>query len=169
MTAHFKKNSFNSCLSFINWHFYRSRYWVVTSKISCRFSKMDCFDMVIEFSGKGGGRRPPVHCRSSVPVSRPKREYKTCHFQTPLVLFFQDFDWIDDAFSVLSNFGGERLAELFDAKFSVIANLTYHNIGKFEDVDTRLFRMAVQRYAQCLFGIRHDDYDYSQINILLPR
>ena len=52
---------------------------------------------------------------------------------------------------------------------SVITNLTYRNIGKIEAVDTRLFRMAVHRYAQCLFGIRHDDYDYSQINILLPR
>lgn len=80
-----------------------------------------------------------------------------------------EFGWIDYAFSVMSNFGGETLAELFDAKFSVITNLTYHNIGKFEAVDTRLFRMAVQRYAQCLFGIRHDDYDYTQINILLPR
>ena len=69
----------------------------------------------------------------------------------------------------MSNFGGETLAELFDAKFSVITNLTYRNIGKFEAVDTKLFRMAVQRYAQCLFGIRHDDYDYTQINILLPR
>jgi hypothetical protein len=42
-------------------------------------------------------------------------------------------------------------------------------IGKFESVDTQLFRMAVQRYSQCLFGIRHDDYDYGQINILLTR
>ena len=81
----------------------------------------------------------------------------------------QEFGWIDYAFSVMSNLGGEDLAKLFDTKFSVIANLTYRNIGIFEAVDTRLFRMAVQRYAQCLFGIRHDDYDYSQINILLPR
>ena len=69
----------------------------------------------------------------------------------------------------MSNFGGEDLARRFDEKFSVITNLTYRNIGKIEAVDTRLFRMAVHRYAQCLFGIRHDDYDYSQINILLPR
>jgi len=81
-----------------------------------------------------------------------------------------DFGWIDYAFTVMSNFGGDILARLFDEKFSVITNLTYRNIGKIEAVqDTRLFRMAVHRYAQCLFGIRHDDYDYSQINILLPR
>lgn len=80
-----------------------------------------------------------------------------------------DFGWIDYAFTVMSNFGGEDLARRFDEKFSVITNLTYRNIGKIEAVDTRLFRMAVHRYAQCLFGIRHDDYDYSQINILLPR
>ena len=82
----------------------------------------------------------------------------------------QDFGWIDYAFTVMSNFGGDILARLFDEKFSVITNLTYRNIGKIEAVqDTRLFRMAVHRYAQCLFGIRHDDYNYSQINILLPR
>ena len=82
---------------------------------------------------------------------------------------FQEFGWIDHAFTVMSNLGGETLARLFDDKFSVITNLTYRNIGQLEAVDTRLFRMAVQRYAQCLFGIRHDDYDYGQINILLTR
>ena len=85
------------------------------------------------------------------------------------ILQFQEFNWIEFAFNVLVQFGGEDLADIFDNKFSLISELTYRNIGKYEAVDTTLFRMAVQRYAQCLFGIRHDDYDYSQINILLPR
>ena len=42
-------------------------------------------------------------------------------------------------------------------------------IGKYQSVDTRLFRRAVQCYIQCLYGIRHDDYDYGNINELLPR
>ena len=83
--------------------------------------------------------------------------------------YFQEFNWVEFAFNVLSNFGGEDLAKILDNKFSLISELTYRNIGKYEAVDTTLFRIAVQRYAQCLFGIRHDDYDYSQINILLPR
>ena len=42
-------------------------------------------------------------------------------------------------------------------------------IGRFRSVDTTLFRRAVERYVECLFGIRHDDYDYRQVNELLPR
>jgi len=32
-----------------------------------------------------------------------------------------------------------------------------------------MFRRAVQHYIQCLFGIRHDDYNYAHVNELLPR
>jgi hypothetical protein len=56
-----------------------------------------------------------------------------------------------------------------DDKFNTITNLTYMTIGKYQSVDTRLFRRAVQCYIQCLYGIRHDDYDYGNINELLPR
>ena len=42
-------------------------------------------------------------------------------------------------------------------------------IGSYTDVDTTMFRVAVMHYIQCLFGIRHDDYDYGQINELLAR
>ena len=42
-------------------------------------------------------------------------------------------------------------------------------IGAYTDVDTSMFRVAVMHYIQCLFGIRHDDYDYGQINELLAR
>ena len=32
-----------------------------------------------------------------------------------------------------------------------------------------LFRRAIQCYVQCLYGIRHDDYNYALVNELLPR
>jgi len=81
----------------------------------------------------------------------------------------QEFNWANNAFNLLQMFVDDEMAKTLDDKFIVISKLTYRNIGKYESVDTSLFRMAVQRYAQCLFGIRHDDYNYSQINILLPR
>ncbi|KAL1434397.1 hypothetical protein MTO96_012013 [Rhipicephalus appendiculatus] len=30
-----------------------------------------------------------------------------------------------------------------------------------------MFRMAVWNYVQCIYGIRHDDYDYREVNELL--
>jgi sestrin len=40
-------------------------------------------------------------------------------------------------------------------------------MGSFKDVDTSLFRNAVWNYIQSLFGVKYDDYDYSQIKCLL--
>ena len=56
-----------------------------------------------------------------------------------------------------------------DGKYRTIKSLTYMTIGSYTDVDTTMFRVAVMHYIQCLFGIRHDDYDYGQINELLAR
>ena len=56
-----------------------------------------------------------------------------------------------------------------DSKYRTIKSLTYMTIGAYTDVDTSMFRVAVMHYIQCLFGIRHDDYDYGQINELLAR
>ena len=42
-------------------------------------------------------------------------------------------------------------------------------MGDLTDVDTTAFRRAIWNYCHCLFGIRHDDYDYSIVNQLLLR
>lgn len=42
-------------------------------------------------------------------------------------------------------------------------------MGGRTDVDTSRFRRAIWNYIQCLLGIRHDDYDYGEINQLLER
>lgn len=36
-------------------------------------------------------------------------------------------------------------------------------------VDTSAFRQAIWYYIHCMYGIRHDDYDYAQINQMLER
>lgn len=36
-------------------------------------------------------------------------------------------------------------------------------------MDTSKFRRAIWNYIQCIFGIRHDDYDYGEVNQLLER
>ena len=42
-------------------------------------------------------------------------------------------------------------------------------LQRYKSVDTTLFRRAIKHYIHCLFGIRHDDYDYALVNELLPR
>lgn len=42
-------------------------------------------------------------------------------------------------------------------------------MGKKINVDTSMFRRAIWNYIQCMFGIRHDDYDYHEVNELLDR
>lgn len=37
------------------------------------------------------------------------------------------------------------------------------------EVDTSAFRQAIWYYIHCMYGIRHDDYDYAQINQMLER
>lgn len=33
-----------------------------------------------------------------------------------------------------------------------------------KNVDTSKFRRAIWNYIQCIYGIRHDDYDYGEVN-----
>lgn len=61
------------------------------------------------------------------------------------------------------------VGNLLDDKFRTAYNLTYYTMGSRTDVDTTRFRRAIWYYIQCLFGIRHDDYDYGEINALLER
>lgn len=42
-------------------------------------------------------------------------------------------------------------------------------MGKKSNVDTSPFRRAVWNYIQSMYGIRHDDYDYREVNELLER
>ena len=43
------------------------------------------------------------------------------------------------------------------------------SMGKKKEVDTSLLRRAIWNYIHSLFGIRHDDYDYGEVNSLLDR
>ena len=80
----------------------------------------------------------------------------------------QDFNWDEEGYSMLSQFNDE-VAQLLDDKFRTIYNLTYRTMGRHSSIDTSLFRRASWNYIQCLWGIRHDDYDYAEVNDLLHR
>ncbi|XP_069982326.1 sestrin-2 isoform X1 [Penaeus vannamei] len=80
----------------------------------------------------------------------------------------QDCSWEEHGFSLVSELYSE-VADILDNKFKTAYNMTYYTCGHKTHVDTFLFRQAVWNYLHCLYGIRHDDYDYSQINQLLER
>lgn len=42
-------------------------------------------------------------------------------------------------------------------------------MGPKTNIDTSPFRRAIWNYIQCIYGIRHDDYNYREVNILLER
>ena len=45
----------------------------------------------------------------------------------------------------------------------------FYRMGKIKNVDTSAFRCAIWNYIHCLYGIMHDDFNYSQVNQLLER
>ncbi len=80
----------------------------------------------------------------------------------------QDYSWDDHAFSLINRLYND-VGNLIDDKFRLTYHLTYYTMGSVKDVDTSRFRRAIWNYIQCMFGIRHDDYDYGEVNQLLER
>lgn len=56
------------------------------------------------------------------------------------------------------------VGDLLDVKFRAAYNLTYFTMADKTNVDTSKFRRAIWNYIQCIYGIRHDDYDYGEVN-----
>lgn len=98
----------------------------------------------------------------------------------------QDYSWDYHGYSLVNRYGRlnvlcrwiehvfpfrlyNDVGNLLDDKFKTAYNLTYYTMGGRTDVDTSRFRRAIWNYIQCLLGIRHDDYDYGEINALLER
>ncbi|XP_012935453.1 sestrin-2 isoform X2 [Aplysia californica] len=79
-----------------------------------------------------------------------------------------DYSWDDHGFS-LANRLYLDVGTLLDDKYNLAANLTYYTMGDNREVDTSSFRRAIWNYIHCMYGIRHDDYDYSEVNQLLER
>ena len=80
----------------------------------------------------------------------------------------QDFTWDEEGYSTIARFD-EDTAQCLDDKFRTIYNLTYGTMGSHSSIDTTLFRRASWNYIQCVWGVRHDDYDYHEVNELLHR
>ncbi|CAO1313477.1 unnamed protein product [Diamesa tonsa] len=86
----------------------------------------------------------------------------------PHTFRIQDYSWDDHGYSLVNRLYND-VGYLLDDKFRVAYNLTYYTIAGRQNVDTSKFRRAIWNYIQCIYGIRHDDYDYGEINQLLDR
>ncbi|XP_054164280.1 sestrin-3-like [Oppia nitens] len=80
----------------------------------------------------------------------------------------QDYSWDDHGFSLVNRLYSD-IGNLLDEKFKVCYNLTYFTMGNKTNIDTTPFRRAIWNYIQSMYGIRHDDYDYREVNLLVER
>lgn len=80
----------------------------------------------------------------------------------------QDYSWEDHGYSLLNRLYYDA-GTFLDEKFKTAYDMTYHTMGSKNNVDTSTFRRAIWNYIQCLYGIRHDDYDYKEVNELLEK
>ncbi|CAG9539709.1 unnamed protein product [Cercopithifilaria johnstoni] len=79
-----------------------------------------------------------------------------------------EFSWEDQGYSCVDELYNE-MADILDKKITLIQNLTYSTMGTYNDVDTSKYRNAIWMYIQSLYGIRHDDYNYAEVNVMLDR
>jgi sestrin len=80
-----------------------------------------------------------------------------------------EYSWEDQGYSLVNQLISNQLSNLLDKKFSLTKTLTYYTMGDHTNVDTSKYRLAVWNYIQSLYGIRHDDYDYAEVNQLVSR
>lgn len=81
----------------------------------------------------------------------------------PSTFRVQDYSWDDHGFSLVNSLYSD-VGLLLDSKFRTAYNLTYFTMADKTNVDTSKFRRAIWNYIQCIYGIRHDDYDYGEVN-----
>ncbi|KHN80913.1 Sestrin-3 [Toxocara canis] len=79
-----------------------------------------------------------------------------------------DLSWEDQGYSCVDELYNE-MADILDKKFTLTQNLTYFTMGGYSDVDTSKYRTAIWMYIHSLYGIRHDDYNYGEVNMMLSR
>jgi sestrin len=82
------------------------------------------------------------------------------------LLSAQEYNWKEHAYTMLNRFYNGS-ADLLDREFEVIYNLTENKFHKVENIDTSAFRSAIWFYVHRLYGMLHDDFNYTNINRLL--
>lgn len=76
-----------------------------------------------------------------------------------------DFSWEQNALEQFKEVLVVQPTDLVDKQFNYVANLTNEYIADSQE-DTAPLRECMRFYTEHIFGVHHDDYDYSQVNLL---
>ncbi|XP_060105398.1 sestrin-1-like isoform X2 [Heteronotia binoei] len=80
----------------------------------------------------------------------------------------QDYSWEDHGFSLVNRLYSD-IGYLLDEKFRKVDGLQSCAMAKRQGCDHATFKRGIWNYIHCMFGIRYDDYDYTEVNHLLER
>ncbi|XP_028571027.2 sestrin-1-like isoform X3 [Podarcis muralis] len=86
----------------------------------------------------------------------------------PQIFCVQDYSWADHGFSLVNRLYTD-IGFLLDDKFQKVQKLQSCVLAKRQGCDPATFKRSVWNYVHSMFGIRYDDYDYSEVNQLLEQ
>lgn len=104
------------------------------------------------FEKKAGGYLPYIN-------------YDITEFSRPV--HPSDFNWRDQGYHILEKLS-QRIAEKLWDTLSYTYSMTYNTLGEEDEVSTEPLRRAIWMYTQRVYGLDYDDYDYKEVNLLLP-
>lgn len=82
--------------------------------------------------------------------------------------YVSDFNWRDQGFDLLERMA-PALARSVNGVIEHIYSMTSNTFGSHTDIETGPLRRAIWNYTQRVYGLLYDDYNYSEVNVLLTK
>lgn len=79
-----------------------------------------------------------------------------------------DYSWKIQGYAHISEYS-EQLAQDINEKYDYIFKMTLGSFGEEKGIQTEPFRQSVIYYLELIHGYEHLEFDYKQINMLLPK
>jgi len=79
-----------------------------------------------------------------------------------------DYSWKIQGYAHIAEYS-EQLAQDINEKYDYITKMTLESFGNEKGIRTEPFRKSVIYYLELIHGYEHLDFEYKQINILLPK
>ena len=92
-----------------------------------------------------------------------KRSFENFNPKQENYLSLFDFSWEQNAQEQFREVLVVQPTNLIDKQFNYVANLTNEYIADSQE-NTAPLRECMRVYTEHIFGVHHDDYDYSQVN-----
>lgn len=79
-----------------------------------------------------------------------------------------DYTWKIQGFAQLSEYSSQ-LAKDMNEKYEYITKMTLESFGEEKEIQTEPFRQSIMYYLELIHGYEHPEFEYKQINTLLPK